>query len=421
MWRHASKPRPNWLELVRADGLVYATGTNRAGQPQDYWHEGHYYEFSLPEVEALELLTLELYDMITQATQTIIKDPQLLAACGLPVAAQPLLQASLDRHLQEVEPSIYGRLDLAYTSQGQTKLLEFNGDTANSLLESAVTQWHWVEQVMPGVDQANTIHERLVKAWGDWRPWLGGSDTVWFVTGKGEIDEDLVTVSYLRDTAVEAGLQTVGMYIEDIGWDRQAGQFVDLAGQPITACFAMWPWEWMLGEEFGQHLINADSRTVWLEPAWKGVAKSKVILPVLWQMFPDHPALVPAYLDGPHGMTRYAAKPVAGWEGAGVMLVDGEMVTQEPVGHTQHQNLVWQEWIDIASFDGVLPVIGSWIIDGAAAGLGIRESTHLITNEDAQFVPHIIDAPASTPEEIAALLAAQDAAVQPAAGSRAVT
>lgn len=405
MWRHASKPRPNWLELVRGDGMVYAQIPDRTGTLHDYWHESHYYEFSLPEVAALEAVSEELHQMVVQACQKIVASKKLIAACDLPVAAQPMLQASLSRHLEEEEPTVYGRFDLAFNQDGQVKLLEYNADTPAALLEAAVTQWRWVEQVMPGVDQANTIHERLVKAWRDYRPWLGGSDAVWFVSGSNEPQEDIVTVSYLRDTAVEAGLETIGMFIEDVGWDSRQQMFVDLQGRPITACFSMWPWDWMLGEEFGQHLLAGHEKTVWVEPAWKAMAQSKVIVAVLWEMFPGHPALVPAYLDGPRGMTRFAAKPVAGWEGAGVMVVDGEMVAQEPVRHTKNQSLVWQELIDIARFDGMLPVIGSWIIDGACAGFGIRESSHVITNEEAQFTPHVIDAPASTPQEVAQFLA----------------
>jgi len=38
---------------------------------------------------------------------------------------------------------------------------------------------------------------------------------------------------------------------------------------------------------------------------------------------------------------------------------------------------------------GCFPVLGSWVVDGAPAGMGIREDG-LITGNMARFVPHVI-------------------------------
>ncbi len=44
--------------------------------------------------------------------------------------------------------------------------------------------------------------------------------------------------------------------------------------------------------------------------------------------------------------------------------------------------------VALPSFDGNYPVIGSWVIGGVAAGIGIRETSHLITDNFSRFVPH---------------------------------
>ncbi len=31
----------------------------------------------------------------------------------------------------------------------------------------------------------------------------------------------------------------------------------------------------------------------WLEPAWKSIISNKALLPLLWEMFPNHPNLLP--------------------------------------------------------------------------------------------------------------------------------
>jgi glutathionylspermidine synthase len=41
--------------------------------------------------------------------------------------------------------------------------------------------------------------------------------------------------------------------------------------------------------------------------------------------------------------------------------------------------------------DGAYPVIGSWLIDGVAAGIGIRESATPVTNNLSCFVPHLFE------------------------------
>jgi glutathionylspermidine synthase len=36
-------------------------------------------------------------------------------------------------------------------------------------------------------------------------------------------------------------------------------------------------------------------------------------------------------------------------------------------------------------------VLGSWLIDGVAAGIGIRESSTPVTNNLSRFVPHLFE------------------------------
>jgi glutathionylspermidine synthase len=194
--------------------------------------------------------------------------------------------------------------------------------------------------------------------------------------------------------------------MESIGWDDARRAFVDPFGEELRTCFKMYPWDWMLRESFGRYILDGSSSTAWIEPAWKALVGSKALLPVLWEMFPGHENLLPAYFDGPREMSRYAAKPMYGWEGAGIrVVVDGDLVADRPGRHAAGQEHVYQEFVDLPRFDGNHAVLGTWIVGGHAAGLGIRESDHLVTDTDARFVPHFINAPRSTPEQVAAWLA----------------
>src|SRR5690606_30998265 len=109
------------------------------------------------------------------------------------------------------------------------------------------------------------------------KPYLKG-DVLYFSCAK-ETLEDLTNVEYLRDTALQAGIETKLIYMDDIGWTGNG--FVDLEGQPILSIFKLYPWEWMTHEEFAAHIINDPNEAQWIEPSWKMLLSNKAILPIL--------------------------------------------------------------------------------------------------------------------------------------------
>ena len=83
-----------------------------------------------------------------------------------------------------------------------------------------------------------------------------------------------------------------------------------------------YPWEFMLREMFSTKLEDAGVR--WLEPAWKSIISNKALLPMLWEMFPNHPNLLAAYFseDAHPEMEKYVIKPIFSREGANVSIVE---------------------------------------------------------------------------------------------------
>src|SRR5580658_4875082 len=131
--------------------------------------------------------------------------------------------------------------------------------------------------------------------------------------------EDWTTAMYLEDTAQQAGLASSLFAVEEIGWN--GAQFVGPDDRPLTTAFKLYPWEWMVQEEFGKHLAVAD--TVWLEPPWKMLLSNKGILPVLWELYPNHPYLLASSFERPFG-GDWVRKPLLGREGANVTLHQAE-------------------------------------------------------------------------------------------------
>ncbi len=385
MRRRTATPRPNHEQIVREQGLIYNTIERPDGSTRLFWDESVYYSFSINEILELERVTQELHNLCLDTVDYVIRQRRY-RDFRIPEAAWP----AIERTWEEDSPSLYGRFDLRYDGHGPAKLLEYNADTPTALLEAAVIQWYWLEQTQAGHDQWNSLHERLVACWQRHTPRLPNRRVHFAYTEEEVTGEDLMTVTYLRETANQAGLQTETLLMEQVGWDHDHHRFVDQARQPITAIFKLYPWEWIFADPFGPYALQALEQTHWIEPTWKAILANKALLALLWERYPNHPNLLPAFLPSSGYLSSYVRKPILGREGANVEIVTpgNRFSTDGPYGA---EGYVYQEYAPLPDFDGQYPVLGTWIIDGEAAGLGIRESDTLITDNQSRFVPHLID------------------------------
>ena len=377
MERITAEPRPNWQQAVEARGLKWHTGTT------PYWSEDAYYQFTTDEIDSIERATNELHERCLEAVQSVI-DEKRYDELKIPEQAIPLIESSW----KDEPPSIYGRFDLAYDGKGPPVMLEYNADTPTSLLETSVIQWDWLDQAHKGADQFNSIHERLVAVWREAAPYMVKSGPLGPLVHFASMDdvEDGMTTAYLAETAVQAGLRAKLIAIEDVGWDPDAGEFADLANARVDTLFKLYPWEWIINEPFAEFIPKA--KTQFIEPPWKMVLSNKGILAILWDMFPDHPNLLPAYFDEPRGMFEYAKKPLLSREGANV-TIHTMKEHLESTGEYGAEGYVFQQLAPIPTFDGKRPVIGSWIIGQEAGGMGVREAESWVTGNTSRFVPHL--------------------------------
>ena len=377
MERKGTYPRVGWEQKIAEAGLIFDKAD---GHP--YWQEQAYYEFSAREVDELEEATNTLSGLCLEAAAQVIERDRLAElAISAPVAT--IIQESWR---QERSFTLYGRFDLAYDGNSPPKLLEYNADTPTMLLEAAVVQWFWLEEKFRGADQFNSIHERLIEQWKKLK-WYLRHSPLYFTYAEGSL-EDLATVTYLMDTAAKAGLEIADLLVSDIGWQRDRRQFVDLANKPIRSLFKLYPWEWLVAEEFGPHLLDVYKEMQWLEPLWKLVLSTKGILPILWELNPGHPNLLAASVTAPP-TGDWVKKPRFSREGANVAVHQADGQNLETPGTYGQEGFIYQQLAPLSNFDGYYPVLGSWIIGGEAAGLGIRESTALITDYRSRFVPHL--------------------------------
>jgi glutathionylspermidine synthase len=385
MQRITCPERDDWRLTAEETGFAF-----HSIDGERYWDERAYYAFSLDEIEhRIEGPTGEIDAMCLELVARAIDDEGILRQLKIPEAFWPLISGSWHRD----EASLYGRLDFSFDGRGPAKLLEYNADTPTSIFEAAVFQWTWLEQaierhIIPSrADQFNSIHERLIDGWKK----LAEADRL-HLAGTTASEEDAGTLAYLEDTARQAGLATTLIDIEDIGWRDDDGRFVDLDDRAIELAFKLYPWEWMFQDAFGARLMKAPTR--WIEPPWKAILSNKGILPLLWEMFPDHPNLLPAYFEDDPNAARLGAsfvrKPLYSREGANVALVREGVTLVQQEGPYGAEGFVRQALAPLPDFSGQYPVLGSWLVDHVPCGLSIREDTNPITGNTSRFLPHAI-------------------------------
>ena len=375
MERISINPRPDWKEKVEALGFGFHT------MGDTYWDESAYYAFTMPEIDRIETATNTLWEMCLEAVQYVI-DHNLYDNFAIP----PWIRPHIEKTWNDDAPSIYGRFDFTF-KDGVPKLLEFNADTPTSLFETGVVQWNWLEDRFPKADQFNSVHEKLIATWQYLKPYLY-NDTLYFTVVRDSL-EDITTVEYLRDCAIQAGLNTKFIYIDDIGWDGQNERFVDLNDDMMRNIFKLYPWEWLVNEAFGKNIVQDFTKAHWIEPSWKMILSNKAILPVLWQLFPNHENLLPAYYQHT-GMQNYVKKPILSREGANIAIIKNGQNIQETDGEYGEEGYIYQEFCELPKFGDNYALVGSWVIGQEAAGIGIREAHNRITDNGSRYVPHLI-------------------------------
>lgn len=385
MRRMACPERPDWQARAAEVGFKFHTA-----EGQRYWDERACYVFSIKQIEDdIEVATEQIAGLCYEAVEHVLGQERLLDRLGIPAA----LRDWIGRSWSERQRDLYGRMDFRYDGLGPPKLYEFNADTPTGLFEAAVFQWLWLEDMrtvgaLPShADQFNSIQERLIDAFAALAPEM---PRLHFACVSGHA-EDRGTVAYLEDCAHQGGIATSFLFMDEIGVDARS-QFRDLDEMPIEALFKLYPWEWMLREQFATFLPGSGTR--FIEPPWKMLLSNKGLLAVLWEMFPGHPNLLETYFADDPAASRlggnFARKPLFGREGANIRLMtSGGRVVEAP-GPYGVEGHVHQALATLPSFEGNYPVIGSWLVAGEPCGMGVREDDGPITRNSARFLPHAI-------------------------------
>ena len=242
MERLSVTPRPDWQQQCEDVGFLYHS------MDGVYWDESHCYRFTSGQIDELDAAAANLHELCLKAVDHVVTEKRF-DELKIPAGFHDYVT----RSWQQREPSVYGRFDLAYDGNGPPKMLEYNADTPTALLEGSVVQWYWLKDVDAGrrpvqLDprEADRALEGVAPAT---RP---ATASLRFLLRRGP-DEDYGNVEYLRDTA-HAGRVRDGVHRRR---RRSAGNVARSSSTHADVadpgrCFKLYPWEWMVREEFGR-------------------------------------------------------------------------------------------------------------------------------------------------------------------------
>jgi glutathionylspermidine synthase len=401
------KARDNWRQIANSLGYMSSIFDD-----PPYWVEAldepFCAVFDQTEVSRLiEPATNEIIELALETVDYVCNSDysdQLFDRLKIPIRCRNAIRTSW----RYQEPSIWGRLDFSYSGD-ELKLLELNFGGAISLYEAALFQMLWLQgiqhsgEVSANALQSNTIHESLIKAFADLIP---DNHTVHFVTPSSDPEES-DTVRYLQSCAVTAKRVTKFLQLKDVGIDKK-GRLVDLESQEIKYLVKLYPWELLfredakVSEKTGRSVLLPlieNRKTFFFEPIWKSILTNKGVLNIMQELKPDCKWLLESAIDGTPLAEKiktapHVKKPLIGAQGSGVSIVypdQPEKSTRTPGGYEKAGFLI-QKLHPLPKYNDYHLVLGSWVIAGRPAGIGVRaDLSPITTGKNCIFVPHYVE------------------------------
>lgn len=371
-------PRDNWESKCDELGFYFHSIDGR------YWIEDYALEFTEKEIKALEQAGNEVHAMGLNLIADIIKEGSYDK-----YKLSKMLWTDIESSWNNKDFDVYSRFDFSYNGEGSPKLLEYNADTPTSLIESSIIQSNWAHD-HGFANQFNYLEDKLIQRWVEWKNSHAATTTL-HLSCDERSQEEWCNLEFLKMTVQKAGIKAKFLNLGDIGWDNEHEIFVDLQNEKIETLFKLYPWEFMSQEAFYPYIKKAKLNLI--EPMWKMLLSTKAILPLLWEKYPNHPNLLPAFFEEEKMKelnVNYVRKPLLSREGNNVIIYDGENIVDSEKGTYGAEGFVYQQRKDLVSFDNRYSMMGVWLIGGCAAGLGIREDFTLITKDTSWFIPHYI-------------------------------
>jgi len=335
-----------------------------------------------------------IFNLYEKALQYVVHNNQW-DRLDIPEEIIPLIELDFDRGV----PHICGRMDFAGGIEGlPLKLIEFNADTPAVMPESAFIQKWMLEPVIHQYKgQLNYLVDDLTQVFRDMKAKFPKLLPTLLMTSLGH-EEDILNLAIIEDAAKAAGFATDYADLEEVIFADDGVYLDNERGYTrYNFIYKMVPWEIIMFEEpeLLDILVNLSINhgLVVLNPAYSIALQSKHMLSVLYELFPDHPYLLPTYdkVDKLQGK-KYVSKVNFGRQGENIQIISakGKKVA-ETKGDFGHYSRVYQEFAEMyADEDGDIYQASMYTARGNASCLSFRRRDAMIIDDDSEFVAHVL-------------------------------
>ena len=194
---------------------------------------------------------------------------------------------------------------------------------------------------------------------------------------------------------------------------------MDTDGIKVKIIWKTWAWETVLEQLRNENLENCEDFDHFLEqrrtplhtpklfdillhekiqvfePFWTMIPSNKAILPILTELYPNHPNLLKSSFEFNENLFQdgYVIKPISGRCGENIKIVkkDGGILSNTE-GQFDKKNYIYQEYFPLPKVDGKNIQISTFVVFHHYAGSCARTDPSLILTSASDILPlRIID------------------------------
>ena len=398
------QPARTWLNMANADEAAYVSymhGHKLSGNEDD---RCTFLCVSETAAEELKDATNELHSLFMHATDYVLRDDTLLEHFNIPSALWPKIHQSWNNRRNEM---VTGRFDFSLSERG-LKVYEYNCDSASCHLEAAKIQGKWAQHYgcRTGRDIGAPLYGQLAQAWRE-----TDIDGVVHIMQDRDAEETYHAL-FMRETMAEAGIESKIIHgVAGLEWDAH-GNILDADGLRIRWVWKTWAWETALDQirleceddeeklrnyQPGQKrdhaprlvdvLLRADVMVY--EPLWTLIPSNKAILPVLWQLFPNHQYLLNSAFELSQELRDggYVEKPIVGRGGNNIRIFDAnERLIEATDGQFENRSQIYQQLFPLPVFGANHAQVCTFTAGGSYAGSCVRVSRNMVVDAASDVI-----------------------------------
>jgi glutathionylspermidine synthase len=246
--------------------------------------------------------------------------------------------------------------------------------------------------------QFNNVYEALKEQFAELRRRNSHlAPTLLFSTMR-DAPEDDTNVAVLGEAAREVGFDVEFSYMDEVDFSATEGIFKQNPQNGKFEQFDFWfklvPWEYIGYDEpeLAALLtgIVKNGKAMVINPAYTLLFQSKYILKLLWDLYPNHPLLLPV-ASYPLADKVNVEKVLFGREGANVRILEtnGSVISAADGDYGDYEK-IYQEYVEFPR-DALGQRYQAGVFwAGEGCGLGYRRGGKIIDNT-AQFVGHLVE------------------------------